>query len=292
MTSPAVSVLVTVYNRENYLAQCLDSILASTYSDYEIIVVDDRSSDTSAAIASEYASRNSRISFHQNEVNLGDYANRMQAANQACGKYLKYVDADDLIYPHGLGVMVSAMEANPQAALGISHSRPEDQQPYPWLLDPHESWKKEFLGDGCMGSGPTGAIIRRDRFFEIGGFGSWGVLSDTEMWYRMSARWPMVLLPPGLVWWRRHEDQEFTRGNAAAVYLDDGFRLAMNALESQECPLHADEKRRARNRARHRYARKLLSAAIKGGRRRDALVSIRKSGLSPRDLVGAFRPYW
>jgi hypothetical protein len=202
------------------------------------------------------------------------------------------VDSDDLIYPHGLAVMVDGMEANPNAALGLSHSVPEDEKPYPWLLRPEEAWKKEFLGDGCMGSGPTGALIRRDRFFEAGGFSSWGVLSDTELWYRMSQRWPIVLLPPGLVWWRRHEDQEFTRGDAATVYLDDGFRLAMRALTSPECPLDESDRKRAIERARHRYARRLLSLAIKTRKGKGTISLLRNSGLSARELLGAFRPYW
>jgi glycosyltransferase involved in cell wall biosynthesis len=290
--APRVSVLVTVYNREAYLRECLESILKSGLTDFELVIADDVSSDNSVSIAKRFATSDSRIRLHRNERNLGDYGNRMRAAELARGRYIKYVDSDDLIYPHGLSVMVEAMDANPAAALGISHSLPEDRCPYPWLLDPPSSWRKEFLEDGCMGSGPTGAIIRRDKFFQAAGFGSWGVLSDTDLWYRMSARWPIVLLPPGLVWWRRHEGQEFTRGDAATVYLDDGFRLAMHALTSSECPLSITDRRRAIERARHRYARKLLSAAVKGSNRNSAIRSIKKAGFSPRELMGALRPYW
>jgi glycosyltransferase involved in cell wall biosynthesis len=290
--SPLVSVLVTVYNREKYLAECLDSILASTYADYEVIVVDDRSSDKSAEIARSFVSRDSRVTFHQNDANLGDYGNRLRAASIAQGKYLKYVDADDLIYPHGLEVMVRAMEANPRAQLGISHSRTEDVKPYPWLLTPHESWHKEFLGDGCMGAGPTGAIIGRDAFREIGGFRSWGVLSDTDLWYRMSRRWPIVLLQPGLVWWRRHEDQEFTRDNAEAIYLERGLQLAVETLTAPDIPLTSEERDLALKRIKHRHARRLLSAAMKGRHRGTAIAIIRRSGLSLFDIIAGLRPYW
>jgi glycosyltransferase involved in cell wall biosynthesis len=67
---PLVSVIVTVYNREKYLAACLDSVLASTWTDYEVIVVDDLSSDNSAEIAAAYTSQDSRVYLHQNPVNL------------------------------------------------------------------------------------------------------------------------------------------------------------------------------------------------------------------------------
>jgi glycosyltransferase involved in cell wall biosynthesis len=292
MTAPAVSVLVTVYNREKYLAACLESIGESSYHDFEVIVVDDRSTDESAEIASNVAARDSRFSFQQNVVNLGDYGNRMEAARLARGRYIKYVDADDVIYPHGLAVMVEAMEANKEAALGLSHSMPEDEHPYPWMLSPADAYRKEFLGSGCMGSGPTGAIVRRDAFIESRGFESWGVLSDTELWYRMSARWPLVLLPPGLVWWRRHEGQEFSRGDADIVYLEKGLAVAMKALTSSECPLSPVERQLAIERIRHRYSRRLLSAVLKGPKRKAALNAMRRSGLSAPDFIGAFRPYW
>jgi glycosyltransferase involved in cell wall biosynthesis len=96
-TNPTVSVLVTVYNREAYLAACLDSILASTWQDFEVVVVGGRSTDGSVSVAENYAVRDPRIRFFRNEKNLGDYSNRMRAAELAKGKYLKYVDSDDLI---------------------------------------------------------------------------------------------------------------------------------------------------------------------------------------------------
>lgn len=291
MTTPSVSVLVTVYNREKYLGACLDSILASTFGDFEVVIVDDCSTDRSAEIAMDAAASDSRIRFHRNDANLGDYPNRTKAANLASGSYLKYVDSDDLIYPHGLQVMVDGMHKFPDAALGISHSLPEDDQPYPWRLAPKEAWRKEFLAGGCMGSGPTGAIIRRDAFFEVGGFRDWGVLNDTDLWYRLSARWPLLLLPPGLVWWRRHDAQEFTSNGAAITYLEKGFQMSAAALKSQECPLSKEDAERALARVRHRHARRLLSLGLRNGHPRMALDLMKKSGLSAREILSGFTPY-
>ncbi len=289
--SPRVSVLVTVYNREAYLEACLQSILASSFADFEVVVVDDRSIDASLDVARKVAATDARIRVSQNERNLGDYPNRMHAAELARGTYIKYVDSDDLIYPHGLAVMVEAMDANPHAALALSHSRPEEIEPYPWQLSPREAWKKQFLGDGCMGCGPSGAIMRRDEFFEVGGFGKWGVLSDTETWFRMSARWPLLLLPPGLVWWRRHEAQEFTKDDAARKYLEDGFAITMKALSSRENPMSADETRAATARARQHHARRLLALSITSGHPVRGFQMWRSSGLGLRDVASGFRSY-
>jgi glycosyltransferase involved in cell wall biosynthesis len=286
-----VSVLVTVYNREAYLAACLDSILTSTWEDFEVVVVDDGSSDGSLMIAEAYATQDPRIRFYRNERNLGDYPNRLRAAELARGKYLKYVDSDDLIYRHSLAIMVEAMEAYPDAVAGLCHSRPEDDKPYPWLLQPRESWHKQFLGRGCMSAGPSSAILRRDAFFAIGGFRSWGVLNDTDLWFRLSAAHPILLLPPGLIWWRRHEGQEFTRDDASIVYLERGFELLMETLHRSDCPLSEDERKRAIAKARQHHSRRLWSLALMSRRPGAALRMARRAGVGVHELINGLKSY-
>jgi glycosyltransferase involved in cell wall biosynthesis len=291
MTSPLVSVLITVFNREQYLAAAVDSVLGQTMQDFEIIIVDDLSTDRSVDIARDYAARDSRIHFFRNERNLGDYPNRNRAAQLARGCYLKYVDSDDLLYKHSLAIMVEAMEASPDAALGLSHSRPEDESPYPWKLSPSEAWRKHFLDRGCLSCGPSAAIARRDAFTEIGGFGDWGVLNDADLWFRMSARWPVILLQPGLVWWRRHEQQEFTRNGAAKAYLERGFSLTVETLSSQNCPLTTIERQAALDRARQHHARRLLSLAIRDGQPAQAWQLLQKSHLGLGGLLRGLKRY-
>ena len=148
MTSCKVSILTTVYNREKYIAACIDSVLASSYQDWELIIVDDVSTDTSLAIAKSYEQKDPRIKVYINQTNLGDYPNRNKAASYAKGTYIKYLDADDLIYPHGLEIMVHTMEQFPEAGLGISQKVAEDIKPYPFVMQPKETFKREFLMRG------------------------------------------------------------------------------------------------------------------------------------------------
>jgi glycosyltransferase involved in cell wall biosynthesis len=289
---PHVSILVTVYNREAFLRATLESILASSFGDFEVLVVDDCSKDNSLKIAHEIAHTDSRIKVHANEKNLGDYGNRMRAASLACGTYLKYVDSDDLLYSHSLGVMLDAMDRDTTVALALSHSLPEDEQPYPWFLSPSESYFKHFLGRGCFGCGPTGAIIRRSAFEVIGGFRKeWGVLSDIDLWLRLGARYAVALLPPGLIWWRRHDGQEFSSYSANLTYLQRGYELSIKALQDSMCPLTLKEKGDAIFRMRQNYARRLISLATKGQSPRKAWQLLRTSNLSLLDLANGLRPY-
>ena len=288
---PAVSVLVTVYNREQYLAACLDSILESGFQDFEVIVVDDQSTDGSVRIAEQYAAMDPRVSFHRNDKNLGDYPNRARAINLSCAPLIKFVDADDLIYPHSLEFMVHAMNRFPDAALGLSHSAPELDQPYPLQLLPNEAYRRQFLGRGCLGCGPSGAIFRREAYEAVGGFQDWGVLSDMDLWQRLAARWPLVLLPPALVWWRRHEGQEFTRGDAERVYLERGFALRMEALHAQGLPMANEEREQALRRLQQHHARRLLGLATKGRKPKVAWALFRRSGLGLVDLAKGLAKY-
>ncbi|MCA9064955.1 MAG: glycosyltransferase family 2 protein [Planctomycetaceae bacterium] len=290
--TPTVSILVTVFNRQKYLAETLRSIGASSYQDWEAVVVDDCSTDDSFAIAQEFGRADRRFRIIRNEHNLGDYGNRMKAAGLATGRFLKYVDSDDQIYPYGLQVMVDAMSRFPDAAVGLAHSMPEDMEPYPWCLDPEATYRKHFLERGCLGCGPSGAIIRRDLFEQAGGFRKdWGVLSDTELWLRLAASHPIVLLPPALVWWRRHAGQEFTRDDAADVYLAKGHNLAMKSLTNADCPLKPVDRMAAVRRCKQHHARRLLSLAVKNLRPATAYRLFRGSQLSIPDLVSGLRRY-
>jgi glycosyltransferase involved in cell wall biosynthesis len=282
---------MTAFNRENYIAQAIESVLNSTLTDFELLIVDDQSHDRTVEIAASYSNADPRIKLHVNTDNLGDYPNRNYVASLAVGKYLKFLDSDDLIYRHSLAIYVEAMEASPGAALGLGHSAPEDEVAYPWMLYPKEVWEKRFLGKGCLDCGPSGTIIRRDAFLEIGAFGKWGVLSDTDLWLRMSAKWPIVLLPPGLIWWRRHEQQEFTKDNAATFYLSKGFELTMQALSSDDCPLSEVQRLNAITRKKQHHARRLLSLALRERHPALAWEVFLHSGLTINELFTGLHPY-
>src|SRR5438309_1057271 len=102
MSNPLVSILMTSYNRERYIAEAIESALKSTYTEFELIIVDDGSKDRTVEIARSFESKDKRVKVYVNEHNLGDYPNRNRAAGYATGKYIKYLDADDMIYPWGL----------------------------------------------------------------------------------------------------------------------------------------------------------------------------------------------
>lgn len=255
---PLVSVLMTTYNREKYLAQAVESVLASTYANFELIIVDDQSKDSSLSIAREFAANDPRVKAILNEKNLGDYPNRNKAASLAKGKYLKYVDADDLIYPTGLEVLVNGMERFPEAGFGLG-SLPQDKfRIFPFMLTPEEAYQRHYFKEQLFHKAPLSAIIRRDVFDAVGGFTGRRYLGDFEMWHILAARYPVVLMPHGIVWYREHEEQEMQNNRTDFTIPFKYLQCAEEMINRPECPLSADDRRKALEKLHWNQARYIL----------------------------------
>lgn len=107
--NPSVSIIVPVYNAEKYICRCIDSILNQEYRDFELLLVNDGSTDSSGAICEDYASRDSRIQVIQKE-NTGVSDSRNIAIDRARGTYLQFLDSDDWITPDATRLLVRAAE--------------------------------------------------------------------------------------------------------------------------------------------------------------------------------------
>lgn len=264
---PLVSVLMTAYNREKYIAGAIESVLVSTYPNFELIVVDDGSKDRTVEIAGAFAAKDPRVKVYLNENNLGDYPNRNKAASHARGVYLKYVDADDYIYPWGLELLVKMMEAFPTAGWGLCSLDQDVRQPFPLLLNPREAYEYNYTGPGLFHKAPLSSMIRRSVFEEAGGFSAQRMSGDFEMWHRLALKYPVLLMPHGIVWYREHGEQEI---KSYAQYVESYEKISLHYLTSPECPLGKDivdgiirRKRQAQNLALVKAAVKLKFAGMK-----------------------------
>lgn len=114
---PDISVIMSVYNGEAYLAEAIESVINQTYQNWELVVINDCSSDSTAAILADFASRDERIKVHTNETNLKLPASLNKAISLSCGKYVARMDADDICLPDRLEKQFAFMEANSDVAL-------------------------------------------------------------------------------------------------------------------------------------------------------------------------------
>ena len=290
MPPPTVSGLITIFNREKILAETVTSFLNSGFSDFELILVDDCSKDASWERCQQLQAQDCRICAFRNAENLGDYANRNKAASYATGRYLKYLDADDLIYPHSLQLMVDAMRRFPEAALALSANVIDPNVPYPEKIEPAEFFRRHFFGRSPIGVGPSAAMIRRDCFEAVGGFSGRQFVGDTELWLKLAEHWPIVLLPPALVWWRRHEGQQMSLEMKRPEVLTIRFQLQLQVLRNT-VHLTDEQKKMAESRLRRNHARMLVSLAIRQRRPAVAIQQFRAAGLGVVDVVHALRGY-
>ncbi|MDF1547656.1 MAG: glycosyltransferase family 2 protein [Bacteroidales bacterium] len=261
MEQPLVSILMTAYNREKYIAEAIESVLASTYQNWELIIVDDGSKDNTVEIARAYEAKDERINVYINEKNLGDYPNRNKAASYAKGKYIKYLDSDDIIYSHGLGVMVEAMERFPEAGIGFSYFNYESFERLPFLWSSEKSYKTHYFKKGIFIMGPSASIYNKEYFVDIGKFEEYGVASDYEFNLRAGAKKPVVLFQNDLIWWRRHEGQEIITSNKQNEYIK--FNYLINKKLLLEAPLEAKVRNKALTNNEIQMGRKLLKYFFK-----------------------------
>ena len=102
MDVPKISILIPVYNRNKYIAECIQSALDQTFADFEIVIVDNHSDDGTWEICQSYAAQDSRIRIFRNETNIGPVRNWKRCFDEARGRYGKLLFSDDLIYPEFL----------------------------------------------------------------------------------------------------------------------------------------------------------------------------------------------
>ena len=169
---PIVSVVLPIYNGVRFIRESLDSVLAQTFRDYEVICVDDGSTDDSLAVLDEY--RQHVTVLHQ--PNAGQGAARNAGVGHASGMYVAFIDQDDCWYPWKLKQQVLAMERDPEAVLVHCNSDRMEAEgrivQRGATLEEHSRAMDSSLGR-LLGEGlilPSAMLVRRNVFERVGGF--------------------------------------------------------------------------------------------------------------------------
>ena len=174
---PLVSVVTPVYNGAAYLRECIESVLAQTYSNWEYIIVNNCSTDQTLQIAEEYAAKEKRIRLYSNETLLPIIANHNRTFRLISpdSKYCKQVSADDWLFPECLTRMVAVAETNPSVGIVGSYQLSGGgidgrkwgvrwaELPYPSPVIPGcEICRSQLLGGPYVFGSPTSTMYRSD----------------------------------------------------------------------------------------------------------------------------------
>jgi len=192
-----VSVIVPAFRVEAYLAETLDSILGQTMPDWECMVVVDGSLDNSEAIALQYAARDPRIRVHSYHPNQGTSHARNRGAERTKGKYLIFIDSDDLFLPAGLQVLADTLDAHPEAVsvYGRYETFGEGVAPERPPLNDSLTFLERMFEFVPMGLHISNHMVRREAFEVIGGYDENLFFSEDWMfWVQLAHRYPGRLI--------------------------------------------------------------------------------------------------
>lgn len=242
MNTPLVSIITPTYNHETYIADCIQSVLRQSYPHWEMIIVDDGSSDDTLKVAQSFAAGDRRIHVYtQKNVGIFRLSETYNfAVSVSTGKYLAVLEGDDVWTESKLELQVKAMEAQPEAVLcwGRAYSSTadlsSDYQLYP-LEDKsravysntplYEATRHLILS--CFIPALT-VLVRRESLGKTGGFlQSHGLpLVDLPTWQQLSLQGPFIYIPEVLGRWRIYPNQVT---KTFAIQMVEGFyKLALD----------------------------------------------------------------
>jgi len=261
--SPLVSVIIPTYNRWPLVGAAIESVFAQTFADLELIVVDDGSTDDTA---SELAGFGSRLRL-LTQPNRGVSAARNHAVSQASGRYLAFLDSDDLWLPKKLAVQTAFMEGNPKVQICQTEEI--------WIrngvrVNPKKKHKKP-AGDIfapslelCLVS-PSAVMLTRELMQQVGGFDeNFPVCEDYDLWLRIAVdHWVALIEEPLVVKRGGHPDQL-----SRSLWGMDRYRVL--ALQKVLRSGLSGTKRLAAVEALHRKVAVLAEGARKRGKLREA----------------------
>ncbi|MBO5441447.1 MAG: glycosyltransferase family 2 protein [Alphaproteobacteria bacterium] len=210
---PEISVIIPCYNQEKYIAECLESVLAQTFKDYEIIVINDGSTDNSEEIIKKYMQKHPEIKLISQE-NKGLVAARNTAIAQSSGKYFYPLDGDDKIHPQCLEKLYTVITStkNRVVASNVKVFDKKDEL----FLQPHLT-KYEMYGkhECCVVS----ALYYKEDFISFGGYKTeFSRLGgeDMDYWLNYIDRGlPIIRLPDILFYYRVKEEKSYWQDYAS-----------------------------------------------------------------------------
>lgn len=216
---PLVSVVTPVYNGEKHIAECIESVLAQTYQNWEYVVVNNCSKDRTSEIVQTYAAKDSRIRTHQNEEFVGPIKNHNIAFAQIspAGKYCKMVHADDWLFPECIERMVQVAENNPTVGIvgsyrliGVSVG-PDGLPATAAVLSGRELCQRTFRRELQVFGSPSSTLIRSDLIRQHKPFYDESLLhADTEACFRLLRECDFGFVHQVLTFTRRHEQSGTT----------------------------------------------------------------------------------
>lgn len=206
-TYPRVSVLMPIYNGEKYLRQAIDSILRQTFTDFEFLIINDGSTDSSAELIESY--NDPRIRLVHNKTNLKLIETLNKGIKLARGQYIARMDCDDISLPERLAKQVAFMDAHPEVGVlgtGFYFMGSDGKLSYKVLFPIKHHLLRWGLCFYCPICHPS-VLMRKDAIVKVDGYDpEMFHVEDYDLWYRLSKKTKLANLSDILLYLRKHQD--------------------------------------------------------------------------------------
>ncbi len=220
---PTISVIIPCFNNEETIIETIESITKQEYSSYEIIIVNDGSTDKSADIVSNFIKINNSNNITLiNQINSGPSKSRNNGADKATGKYLLFLDADDLIAPSYIKKCIDYLEQNQNINIVYSNAAFIGARKGNWNLP--EFKLPNYLVENCIF---ISAVIRKEVFDKVGKFDeNLHFLEDWELWIKIIMEFGGVhRISETLFYYRKRFDKSSITDNENIELIKDSSRL-------------------------------------------------------------------
>lgn len=241
--SPRISVLMSIYNGEQYLREAIESILGQVFSDFDFIIVDDGSMDSSLKIAQRYAQEDARIQIIKNAHNIGLSASLNKALQAAQGEFIARMDADDVSLPHRLEEQAKFMDEHPEIdVLGTGFTFIDEAGNH--LRSTVFSSNSDILRWNLLFFNPIAhpsAMMRSATIRKLGGYSiEVANAQDYELWTRVSLMGRLANLEEIHMLLRLHEARVTYKHRAQQIsFTNDAKQKYLRALLKRNIPTGA-----------------------------------------------------
>ncbi|MCT4645613.1 MAG: glycosyltransferase family 2 protein [Carboxylicivirga sp.] len=280
--APLVTVAMVTYNSGKYVRTAIESVLESTYQNFELIISDDCSTDNTWEIINEY--NDSRIRKFRNKTNLREYPNRNRCIDLAKGKYFIFIDGDDAMLPHGLETYVSYAEKYPDVGFIIEKGY-YNNVIFPVALEPNKIFEWELNLRSLLTSSFSSNFFITDILKKEGKLAIEYKTGDDELRIRLALKYSVLFIPGWLTWPRE------TSGQASSL-LNDGTGLIesirhwQQVLESNIDIKNINKARIKINLLRKQLFKEYIKATLKGDLKKLSLIKSSKLlNVTVKDII-------
>jgi glycosyltransferase involved in cell wall biosynthesis len=207
---PALSIVMPAYNAARFIERAIDSILAQTFADFELVIIDDASTDNTWQLINKHAATDPRVRPFRNERNLGAPSTINRGVKLARAALIGRMDADDVSLATRFQKQIDFLQTNPHFAVVGTYAAHTNEEDQVLSLSPTgpaseaEFQRLRTRGEATMVFGGT-ALFRKELFERVGGFDpAFTVAEDLELFDRMADHGPVVAIPEALLLYRLH----------------------------------------------------------------------------------------